>query len=268
VVAYRATLDLPDELVSFVENVIATRRSELRSPWRALTSFDQAVLTLVWLRDGDTFAQLGSHFGISTDTAWRYATEAMSALSALAPSLTDALREAGPARRMILDGTLISTVRCATKPTHYDGENQDPYYSGKHHRPGVNVQALMGMDGEPAFVGEARCGSTHDLSAARADGIVDAASAADVEVLADSGYQGAGGTVRTPAKRPKRLGHNGHQKRANAAHCAERAPGERGFALLKGWRVLRLVRISPSRITGLIKTVLVVTRKRSSLARA
>jgi len=31
VVTYRATLDLPDELVSFAENVIAARRSELRS---------------------------------------------------------------------------------------------------------------------------------------------------------------------------------------------------------------------------------------------
>lgn len=139
-VSYRAILDLPDELVSFVENVIATRRSELRSPWRALTSFDQAVLTLVWLRDGGTFAQLGRHFGVCTDTAWRYATEAMVALSALAPTLAEALCEEGAARRMVLDGTLISTVRCAAKPAHHDGGNQDPYYSGKHHRPGVNCR--------------------------------------------------------------------------------------------------------------------------------
>jgi hypothetical protein len=152
VVTYRAILDLPDELVSFVENVIATRRSELRSPWRVLTSFDQAVLTLVWLRDGDTFAQLGRHFGVSTDTAWRYATEAMRALSAHAPSLADALCQAGAERRLILDGTLIAMPRCAIKPEGYDGGNQDPYYSGKHHRPGMNVQALIGMDGEPAFV--------------------------------------------------------------------------------------------------------------------
>jgi len=71
VVTCRVTLDLPDELVSFAENVIATRRSELRSPRRALTSFDQAVLTLVWLRDGDTFAQLG--FGVErlASRGWR-----------------------------------------------------------------------------------------------------------------------------------------------------------------------------------------------------
>ena len=266
-VAYCAVVDLPDELVSFVGNVIATRRSEVRSPWRALTSFDQAVLALVWLRDGDTFAQLGRHFGISTDTAWRYATEAMRALSDQAPTVADALEKAGPTRRMILDGTLIPTYRCAARPAGYARENRDPYYSGKHHRPGVNVQALMGMNGEPAYVGDARCGSTHDLTAAREDQIVQAAADAGIEVLADSGYQGAGGTVRTPVKRPKGLGHNAHEKRANQAHPAERAPGEHGSALLKSWRVLRLVRISPCCITDLVRAVLVVTQKRSSLAR-
>ena len=47
VVTYRAILDLPAELVSFVGNVIATRRSERRSPWPKPTSFDQAVPALV-----------------------------------------------------------------------------------------------------------------------------------------------------------------------------------------------------------------------------
>ena len=192
----------------------------------------------------------------------------MRALSVHAPTLADALRQAGPERRMILDGTLIATWRCASRPVGYVGENQDPYYSGKHHRPGVNVQALMGMDGQAVFVGDTRCGSTHDLTAAREDGIIDAAADADVEVLADSGYRGAGGTVRTPNERPKGLSHHGYEKRANKLHAAARAPGERGFALLKGWRVLRTVRISPCRITDLIRAVLVLTQQRSSLARA
>ena len=88
---------------------------------------------------------------------------------------------------------------------------------------------------EPAFVGVAHCGSTHDLSAARQDGITDAVAAAGIEALAGSGYQGAGGTVRTPAKVPKHLGHNGHEKRANHLDTTQRAPGERNFALFNGW---------------------------------
>lgn len=127
----------------------------------------------------------------------------------------------------------------------------------------MNVQALIGTDGEPAFVGEARCDSTHDLTAARADGIIDAVAEAGIETLADSGYQGADGTVRTPGK-----GHNGFEKRANRPHARHRAPCERGFALLKGRRIPRLVRISPARITALARAVPALTRQRSSLARA
>ncbi|MGW1871188.1 helix-turn-helix domain-containing protein [Streptomyces mauvecolor] len=83
-VPYRAALDVPDDLVSWLENLIATRRSKLGSPWRALTSYDQAVMVLVWFAKGDTFAQLGSHFRVSTDTAWRYVNEAVDVLAPLA----------------------------------------------------------------------------------------------------------------------------------------------------------------------------------------
>lgn len=55
----------------------------------------------------------------------------------------------------MLDGTLITTDRCASAPVGYAGENQDPYYSGKHHRHGVNVQGVIGLDGELLFLGEA-----------------------------------------------------------------------------------------------------------------
>jgi hypothetical protein len=57
--------------ISWLENLIATRRSEAGGSWPALPSYDQAVLLLVWLAKGDTFAQLAAHFGVCTDTAWR-----------------------------------------------------------------------------------------------------------------------------------------------------------------------------------------------------
>lgn len=44
-------------------------------------------------------------------------------------------------------------------------------------------------------------GATHDLSAARVHGIIDALSNADVMTFADKGHQGACGRVRTPFKR-------------------------------------------------------------------
>ncbi|MDK1477088.1 transposase family protein [Streptomyces sp. 549] len=264
-VTYRATLALPDALVSWVEDLIGTRRCELSSPWRALTSFDQAVMVLVYLAKGDTFAQLGAHFGVSTDTAWRYVNEGIDVLAAHAPDLSDAVTASGTRRRLLLDGTLIRTWRCAGLATE---TNPDPLYSGKHHDHGVNVQALTGQDGTLAFLGEARPGSTNDLPAARADGIITAVTEADVETAADLGYLGAGGTVRTPVRRPKGKGHNGHEKRANSTHATLRAPVERAFAALKRWRILDLVRISPNRITDLLHAILAVMQKRSSLPRA
>lgn len=265
-ITYRAALDVDPDVVSGIENLIATRRSEIGTPWRALTSFDQAVLYLVWIHHDFTFAELGAHFGVSTDRAWAYATETADVLARNAPDLARGLREAEPERHAVLDGTLITTDRCASDPAGYPGTNQDPYYSGKHHRHGVNVQAVIGLDGELLFLGEARCGSTHDTAAARADGIIEAAANAHVELIADLGYHGAGGSVRTPVKRKPGRGISPRDQRANREHARVRCRGERGFAQLKAFKVLRRVRISPCRITTLARSIHTVIKLRTSLA--
>ncbi|MBW1604763.1 transposase [Streptomyces sp. JJ66] len=264
-VTYRATLDVTSDLVSWLENQIATRRDEADGSWRALTPWDQAIVLLVFLAKGDTFAELGAHFGIGTETARRYVNEGIDALAPLAPTLTEAIDASGESRRLLLDGTLIPLWRCDTLATE---TNPDPLYNAKHREHGMNVQALTDTSGELVFLGEARAGSTHDVTAARLDGIVAAVSDADVETTGDSGYQGAGGTVRTPVKRPKGKGHNGWEKLANTALARLRAPVERAFAALKRWRVLDTVRISPNRVTALLQAIFVIHRKRSSLARA
>ena len=224
------------------------------------------MLYLVWVLHDFTFEQLGKHFSVSTDRAWAYATETADILAARAPDLPQGLRAADPQRHAVLDGTLIATDRCASAPAGYAGTNQDPYYSGKHHRHGVNVQGVIGLDGELLFLGEARCGSTHDTAAARADGIIDAAKDADVELIADLGYHGAGGTVRTPVKRKPGRGISPRDQRANREHARVRCQGERGFAQLKAFKVLRRVRISPSRIATLTRSIHTVIRLRTSLA--
>jgi hypothetical protein len=265
-ITYRAALDVDPDVASAIENLVATRRSEIGTPWRALTCFDQAVLYLVWIHHDFTFAELGAHFGVSTDRAWAYATETAEILARHAPDLARGLREAGPERHAVLDGTLITTDRCASVPAGFTGTNQDPYYSGKHHRHGVNVQAVIGLDGRLLFLGEARCGSTHDTAAARADGIIEAAAQADVELIADLGYHGAGGSVRTPVKRKPGPGISPRDQRANREHARVRCQGERGFAQLKAFKVLHRVRISPCRITTLARSIHTVIRLCASLA--
>jgi hypothetical protein len=201
-------------------------------------------------------------------TAYEYVNDTIDQLATFAPTLAEAIEAAGADRRLLLNGTLIPTWRCSRIATE---ANADPLYNGKHHDHCVVVQGVTDTGGEVQFLGEARPGCMHDLAEARADGIIEAVTDAEVETIADSGYQGACGTVRTPIKRPKGKGHNGFEKQANSALAKLRAPVERGFAMsavLKRFHILDRLRISPNRATTLLRAILTIIQRRPSLARA
>lgn len=109
------------------------------------------------------------------------------------------------------------------------------------------------MDGQPVFVGQARYGSTHDLTATRAHEIIDATTKTDVEGPAYSGYQDATGAVHAPVKHPRHPGHNAHEKQTNQLHAASHAPGEHGLAPLENRRAPRPVPTSPCRASDPFK---------------
>ena len=71
--------------------------------------------------------------------------------------------------RLILDGKVFETDRCAEKTTSAKGEEIDAWYSGKARRHGGNVQAVMRPDGLPLWAGPAEPGSVHDITAALED---------------------------------------------------------------------------------------------------
>jgi hypothetical protein len=92
---------------------------------------------------------------------------------------------------------------------------------------------------------------------------IDLHRAAGVGVIADNGYRGAG--FRVPQRRRPRDRETGQRRRlsrqqreVNAAHAAQRGPGERANAQLKSWRILRKIRCCPRRATSLVKAVLAV----------
>ena len=60
-IAYRATLDVPRELVQFTAKLLAAERRRRGTPRgsRALTCFWQAVLALRWFRDRTSPRRLG-----------------------------------------------------------------------------------------------------------------------------------------------------------------------------------------------------------------
>lgn len=119
----------------------------------------------------------------------------------------------------------------------------------------MNVQVLADPFGRLLWASLALPGSTHDLTAARTHGIVDALAEAGLKCWADKVYQGAGRPVRVPfrGRRLKRW-----QWRHNSTHAKIRCLGEQAMATLKGWRLLRKLRCSTNRITNFVKAVLVL----------
>jgi hypothetical protein len=82
------------------------------------------------------------------------------------------------------------------------------------------------------WVSPALRGSTHDLTAARQCGIIDALTDANVLTFADKGYQGAGGPIRKI-----------------------RGIGERAIATLKTWKLRDKLHCCPQRATALLPAV-------------
>jgi hypothetical protein len=267
-ITYRATLDVPAELLRFVTRLLIMERRRRGTPAgsRALTCREQAVLVLRRFRDRTRTEQLGRDHGVSRATAYRYVEEGTGVLAAQAPDLHEALERA---RRegvpfVILDGKLFSTDRLAEQVTSVKGEEIDAWYSGKHHRPGGNVQAVIRPDGLPLWAGPAEPGHVHDITAARRHALpaLCRAAALGMPTLADSGYEGAGIGIHVPVKGPA-----GNQeldidtRTRNTLLRGLRFQGERGFALLtQRWAILQHTTASPRQLTQIVRAALILTQ--------
>jgi len=243
---YRAALPLSRQALSFAAGIIRRHRSSIGSFWRKLNPGQQALLVLVHLGKGEPFAQVAAGFGVGTATAWRYVTETVALLAARAPKLRQAVRAVVTSGYpyAVLDGTLIRTDRVAA---------DRPFFSGKHHCHGMNLQVIAGPAGQLLWVSGALPGSVHDMKAAWIWGI-EPELAAGLVTLADKGYQGA-----AHAKVPYRgRGKPESQKEANRAHAKLRAPGERANAQLKAWKILTRLRCCPWRAGQIAKAILVL----------
>ncbi|MGG7568812.1 transposase family protein [Streptomyces sirii] len=243
---YPSSIDLSTRTLRFLAAQLTARRRDIGTRWRRLPAARQALLALAHLRCGDTYAQLAAGFGVGIATVYRYIHEAIEVLAALAPTLTEAMKIIRTKAFVILDGTLLPIDRIAA---------DTPYYSGKHKRHGMNVQVLTDPFGRLLWASPALPGSTHDLTAARQHGTIDALTGANLKCWADKAYQGAGGPVRVPfrGRRLKRW-----KRRHNTTHAKIRCLGERAMATLKGWRLLRKLHCSTNRITNVVKALLVL----------
>jgi DDE superfamily endonuclease len=267
-VTYRATLDVPAELLRFVTRLLIMERWQRGTPAgsRALTCREQAILVLRRFRDRTRPEQLARDHGVSRATAYRYIGEGTGVLAAQAPDLHEALeraREEG-VPFVILDGKLFATDRLAERVTSVKGEPIDAWYSGKHHRPGGNVQAVIRPDGLPLWASQAEPGHVHDITAARIHALpaLYRAASLGMPALADSGYEGAGIGIHVPVKNPAGSQELDVDTRTrNALLRGLRFQGERGFALLtQRWTALQHTTASPRQLTQIVRAALVLTQ--------
>ena len=256
--SYLAGITVSNQALITVSDALRHRRTVLGTRWRRLTAGEQALLVVVHLRKGETYADLAAGFAIGTTTVFRYIREALDVLATLAPSLREAVATAARKAFVIIDGTLLSIDRVGMT----SGRDR-PYYSGKHKRHGVNVQVIADPAGRLIWASPALPGARHDMGAARDHGILDACHHAGLTVIADNGYRGSGFQLpqrrrhRDPA-RPTRQRLSRNQREVNTAHARQRGPGERANAQLKSWKILRKIRCCPHQATTLVKAVLVL----------
>ena len=131
-IAYRAMLDVPRELVTELATLLrAERRARgTRKGTRLLTCFKQALLVLVWLRTKGEVEVIGAGFGVPRATAYRYRDEGIKVLAEQAPDLHEALQEVAEQgwSHVVVDGKLIRTDRCAETTTSVTGETINAWY--------------------------------------------------------------------------------------------------------------------------------------------
>lgn len=248
---YQAALPLSSRTLNVVARLIRSHRVAIGSRWRRLDAGQQALMTLVYLRQGETYANIAAGFGSSTATVARRVNETIHLLAATANGLRTQLRRIK--RRgdpfVIVDSTLIVCDRLAA---------DEPYYSGKHRRHGMNLQAITDTQGNLLWISGASPGAVHDTRAARIWLIPHELRQARLPALADKGYQGLDkDNIATPWKgtdKPQ------YKKDYNRLHNQLRGPGERAFAQLKKWRLLRKLRCDPHRAATIARAIAVLNQ--------
>ncbi|WP_261574387.1 transposase family protein [Frankia gtarii] len=147
--------------------------------------------------------------------------------------------------------------------THRIRAHNRLYYSGKHKHHGVNLQGLMDPYGQMIWISDGLPGSTHDLTAAQTHDILPTINRAEtIYLYADKGYVGGeSDLLLVSRKKPANSELPDDIKEHNRVLAATRAPGERGFVVLKNWRVFSRFRSRPRRVGACTQAVFVLEQE-------
>lgn len=138
------------------------------------------IITLTYLRRNHTQEDLADRYATSQPTISRTIAAMTPALATATADWIPVADDLDPDVPVIIDGTLLPCWSWTDVPD---------LYSGKHHTTGVNVQVAATLSGRLLWVSDPLPGSTHDLTALRASGLLDDNAPT---IIADKGYIGAG----------------------------------------------------------------------------
>lgn len=252
---YPGTVDLSEANLQLTARLIRSHRDAIGSPWRKLDPGQQALLALVYLRKGETYAALAEGWRIGRTTARRYVRETVALLASLAPTLKAALWAACSRGLLwlLLDGTCADIDRVNDLRHPDQGKHVDRYWCHKHRHHAVKFVGLADHDGNLVWIGTGNPGSTHDLTCARTDDVFWEIKQADLRLYGDTAYTGAGDRVVVPFKG---RGLSEEKRQHNHVVNSVRALVERGFSVLKRWAIFRRARCCPKFLDQIGKAVL------------
>lgn len=193
---------------------------------RAVTVAEAARLTLCHLRRNCTYGELAEDNGIASSTAWFYVQLMTNFLAEMLGYSGEDLRAAVSGKVCLVDGTLVPV---------FNWRHRRDLYSGKHRRPGVNVQGMMDLHGRLLGTSRAFPGSRHDIWCFEQAGFADILVCSGGGV-GDSGYQGS--SLISPIKKQPGIDRLEHDIEFNTGLARIRVGAEWGFAHLKNWRII------------------------------
>ena len=182
--------------------------------------------TLIYLRHNLPQAAIGELLGVSQPTVSR----AVKALTELVTRALDGYlitaEEVAPGCDYVLDGTLMP---CWSWKAHPE------LWSGKHKRTGLNVQVLVTPAGRLVWVSDPCPGSTHDVAALDASGLLEGLDVSGW--VADKGYIGRG--MITPPRKPAGKKLSDIAKKVSRSINRVRYIVEQVNAHIKTWKILK-----------------------------
>ena len=275
--SYRSALPVSAATISWLSGLIRAHRVRIKSRWRKVSPWGQAVLVLAILRKDERLTDLAGPHDLAPSTLRRYLLEVIGLLAGRAPRLNRVLRRLSARGQVVVlaDGTLVRTRRRT-------GADNRPNYSGKHKLHGLSVLGLTDEHGRLLYVSAVLPGKTADITAARHHRLRERLHQHGLAPAADKGFHGwhkdvretsdcevCGGpceqVVLTPYKAEAKRPLTEAQQQANAVFSALRCAVEGGFAALKTWRILDKLRLHPRHATTLIRALLVLTQHEQSI---